>query len=283
MPKNTRRVTVNRTVTFQTTIDLPGYPEETDANMLVLLGGAAGNTGTLSLGELLAGSNLANNGTINRANWSVTGTSINVEPYITRPRNTALTVGTRVASLQPTAGNEAALGKLFVVTAINTGTNSGKTADSATEPTWATTDGGTTTDGGITYRTVPKFPTLSNYAQSTVYAVGTILRPSSTSMKEYLVVTQNLSAASTPTWASGTNDTVGSTVSFQTGGSVICIAGAKTYAFQTSFALGDVVKPSSASSEEYLVTVAGRSDVAALTASVGASVTRGTATFKRIV
>ena len=283
MPKNTRRVAVTRTVTFTTTIDLPGYPEETDANMLVLLGGAAGNTGTLSLGELLAGSDLANNGTISRANWSVTGTSVNVEPYITRPRNTALTVGTRVASIQPVSGNEAALGKLFVVTAINTGTNSGRTADSATEPTWNLTDGGTTTDGGITYRTIPKFPTLTTYAQSTVYSVGTVLRPAATSMKEYLVVTQNTSAASTPTWASGTNDEVGATVAFQTGGSVICIAGAKLYAFQTSYALGDVVKPSDGSTQEYLVTVAGRSDVTALTASVGASVTRGTATFKRIV
>jgi hypothetical protein len=38
MPKNTRRVTVVRTVTFTTTIDTPGYPEETDANIIIANG-----------------------------------------------------------------------------------------------------------------------------------------------------------------------------------------------------------------------------------------------------
>lgn len=275
MPKNTRRISVTRTVTFTTTIDVPGYPEETDANMLVAMGGAAGNTGLLSLGELLSGATLANNGSISRGNWAATGTSLNIEPYTTRPANTALVVGQRIASISPVAGNEAALGKLFVVT------TAGTTGASTTEPTWTLTDGGTTADGSVTYRTIPKFPTLTTYAQSTVYAVGTILRPAATSLKEYLVTTANTSAATTPTWTS--SDATGSTISFQTGGSAVCISGVTTYAFNTVYALGALVKPSAGSSEEYIVTVAGTSDVSALTASVGATVTRGGVTFKRII
>ena len=292
MPKNTRRVTVTRQVTFQTTIDVPGYPDKTGPELIEILGGAAGNTGTLSLGELLAGSDLANAGTITRANWAAVGTPIRIEPYITRPRNAALTVGQRVVSITPVAGNEAALGKVFIVTEVNTGTNGGRTADSATEPTWTLSNGGETTDGGIKYRTADKFPTLSNYTQSTAYSVGTIFRPAAASLKEYMVVVQNASAASTPAFATSPNDTIGSTVAFQTGGSAICIAGVKTYAFQAQYALGDVVKSASGASDEFLVTVAGRSNTQTFHANgdgtgalpaAGDSVVRGTATFKRII
>lgn len=275
MPKNTRRVTVTRTVTFTTTVDTPGYPEETDPNMLTVLGGAAGNTGTLSIGELLAGSNLANNGTITRGNWSVSGTSTNVEPYITRPQNAALVLGQRVASIRPPTGSEAALGKLFFVA------TAGTTANVSTEPAWTLTDGGTTSDGTVTFRTLPKFPTLTTFAAATVYAIGTILRPSAASMKEFLVTTATTASTTAPTWTS--IDTLGAANALPGAGNVICIAGCLTYAFQTQYALGDVVKPSAASSEEYLVTVAGRSDTTALTAAVGANVVRGTATFRRLV
>jgi len=275
MPKNTRRATVTRTVTFTTTIDTPGRPEETDANLLTLLGGAAGTTGTLSIAELLAGSNLANNGTISKTNWSVTGTSVNIEPYITRPQNTALTLGQRITSLTPPSGNEAALGKLFVVTVAGT------TANSANEPTWTLTNASTTTDGTATLRTIDKFYTPTNFAAATVYGVGTIVRPSAASLKEFLVTTATTASTAAPTW---TNlDTMGAANSLPGAGAVICIAGCRAYAFQTQYALGDVVKPSAASSEEYLVTTAGRSDTTALTTTVGASVTRGTAVFKRIV
>lgn len=275
MPKNTRRVSVTRTVTFTTTIDTPGRPEETDPNMLTLLGGASGTTGPLSIGELLAGSDLANSGTISRGSWSVTGTSTNIEPYITRPQNAALTLGQRVASIRPPSTYEAALGKLFFVAVAGT------TANVSTEPNWVTTDGSTTTDGTVTFRTIPKFPTLTTFAAATVYGIGTILRPSATSMKEFLVTTATTASTTAPTWTS--IDTLGAANSLPVAGAVICIAGCLTYAFQTQYALGDVVKPSSASSEEYLVTTAGRSDTTALTASVSASVTRGTVTFKRIV
>jgi hypothetical protein len=275
MPKNTRRVTVTRSITYQATIDVPGYPEETDANLLVLLGGAAGNTGTLSLGELLAGSNLANAGVITKPNWSATGTTTNVEPYITRPQNTALTLGQRIASITPPATYEAALGKLFFVAVAGT------TQNVSTEPNWSVADGSTTSDGTVTFRTIPKFPTLNTFAAATVYAIGAILRPAATSLKEFLVTTATTASTTAPTWTS--IDTLGAASALPGAGNVICIAGCLTYAFQTQFSLGDVVKPGAASSEEYLVTVAGKSDTSALTTTVGASVTRGTATFKRIV
>jgi hypothetical protein len=281
MPKNTRRVSVTRTVTFTATIDTPGYPEESDANMLVILGGAAGNTGTLSIGELLAGSNLSNNGTIVRGNWSASGASVNIDPYITRPQNTPLSLGQRIASVRPRDGQEAALGKLFFVSVAGTTANITTPVNNSTEASWTLTDGNTTTDGTVTYRTIPKFYTPTNFVTATVYAVGTIVRPAATSLKEFLITTATSASTTAPTW---TNlDTLGATNNLPGAGAVICISGCLTYAFQTQYALGDVVKPSAVSSEEYIVTVAGRSDTSALTASVNASVTRGTATFKRII
>ena len=290
MPKNTRRITVTRTVTYKATIDLPGHPNKTDAEVLTLLGGSSGNTGTLAIGELLAGSELTNNGTITKAAWSATGTSTNIEPYGTRAKNTALPLGARVVSTKPPAGKEAALGKVFVVTAIAAATNGGKTANSDAEPSWTVTDGDATTDGGVTYRTVPKFAAPVTYAASTAYDKGTVLRPSANSAKEYLVTTANTAAASTPVWVNA--DTPGATVAFQTGGSAVCIAGCKTYAFLTSFALGDIVKPNSTSTQEYLVTVPGKTNANVLenteaatpvAVAVGGSVTHGSATFLRIV
>lgn len=273
MPKNTRRVTVTRTVTFTATVDTVGRPEETDANMLVLLGGAAGTTGTLSIAELLAGSTSAN-GAITRGNWAVTGTSVNIEPYATRTASLSMTLGQRLASISPPSGYEAALSKLFVVT------TAGTTGSGSTEPNWSLTDGGTTTDGTVTFRTIPKFPTITDFAINTSYAVGAIVRPSSTSLKEFLVTTAGTSGGTAPTWTSA--DSAGNTV---TSGTVTftCIAGVRAYAFRTVFSLGDVVKSSSGDSGEYLVTTAGTSDTTALSASVGASVTRGSAIFKRIV
>lgn len=274
MPKSIRRATVTRTVTFTATIDVPGYPEETDANLLVLAGGAAGNTGTLSIGELLAGS-ISANGVINRSNWSVTGASLNVESYIARPQNTALSVGARVVSTNPPAAQAGAIGKTFMVV------TAGTTANTASEPAWNLTDGGLTTDGSVSFVTFPKFPTLLNYANSTAYTLGQIVRPSANSLREFLVGVAGTSAASAPTWTNADNagDTiVSNTVTFR---SLVTV---RTYAALTTFALGDVVKPSAASTEEYIVTVAGTSDTnTSLSASVNATVTRGTASFKRIV
>lgn len=273
MPKNTRRVTVTRTVTFTATVDTVGRPEETDANMLTLLGGAAGTTGTLSIAELLAGSTSAN-GAISRGNWSVSGTSANIEPYSTRTPSLAMTVGQRIASLSPPSGYEAALGKLFVVTVAGT------TGAGTTEPNWTLTDGSTTTDGTVTFRTIPKFPTISNFAINTSVSLGAIIRPVANSLKEFLVTTAGTTAGTAPTWTS--SDTAGQTIVSNTA-TFTCIANTKTYAFNTVYSLGDLVKPSAADSGEYLVTTAGTSDTTALSTTVGASVTRGSAVFKRIV
>lgn len=279
MPKHVRRVTVTRTVTFTATIDTAGRPEETDANIIIANGGAAGATGVLAIAELLAGS-LANAGIISRGSWSATGTSVNVEPYVVRPQNTALALGQRIVSVSPPAGYEAARGKLFVVSAP------GSTANVSNEPNWSLTDGSTTTDGSVTFRTIPKFYTPTTAVTATTYPVGTILRPSAGSLKEFLVTAQS-GAFTTPTWsqAAGGNDTLGT--SFAAGAAtLLCISGIKTYAGLTSYQLGDLVKPSTTSAEEYLVTQGGATDTSAgtaLTASVGSSVTIGSVVFKRMV
>lgn len=273
MPKSTRRVTVTRTVTFTATIDTVGRPEETDANMLTLLGGASGTTGPLSIAELLSGS-IAANGSISRGSWAVTGTSANIEPYSTRTGSLAMAVGQRIASLSPPSGSEAALGKLFVVTVAGT------TGAGATEPAWNLTDGGTTTDGTVTFRTIPKFPTISNFAANTSVSQGAIVRPAANSMREFLVTTAGTTGGSAPTWTSA--DTSGQTLTSGTA-TFTSIVNVKAYGFNTVYALGDVVKPSAGDSSEYLVTTAGTSDTNALSTTVGASVTRGSAVFKRIV
>lgn len=346
MPKHVRRVTVTRTVTFTTTIDTAGRPEETDANILLVNGGAAGTTGVLAIAELLAGS-IANLGVVSRGNWvapayvvtgSISGTTLtvsavtsgaltlgapvqgagvaagtvivafgtgtggtgtytvntsqtvsstaltaassNVEPYVVRPQNTLLTLGQRIVSVTPPTGFAAAVGKLFVVS------SAGTTANVATEPNWNLSDGLTTADGGATLRTIPKFYTPTTAVTATTYPVGTILRPSATSLKEFLVTAQS-GAFTTPTWsqAAGGNDTLGT--SFAAGAATLfCISGIKVYASLTSYQLGDNVKPDATSAQEYLVTTGGQTDTqagTALTASVGASVTIGGVIFKRIV
>jgi len=274
MPKSIRRATVTRTVTFTATVDLPGYPEASNADFLTLSGGAAGNAGTLSLGELLAGS-IGSAGIISRGNWAVSGTPLNVESYISRPQNTALTVGQRIASVSPPAGSQAAIGKIFVVT------TAGTTANTSPEPAWSLTDGGTTTDGTVTFRTIPKFPTLLTFVASTAYTVGQVVRPSANSMREFLVTVAGTSAASAPTWT--TADIAGTTLASGTA-TFTSLVNVRLFGQLTSFGIGDVVEPTAGSTEEYLVTTAGTTDTTAtLTASVGASVTLGTATLKRIV
>lgn len=191
MPKSSRRVTFQRTVTFTFTSDFPGYPEASDAAMLTQAGGAAGATGTLSIGQLLAGSP-ANNGSISNGSWAVTGTSSNVEPFMTRVASYAMTVGQRVASVTPPAGYETALARMFVVR------TAGSTASGTTEPNWNTTVGGTTTDGTVTFMAVDRFATPTTYSATSIN-VGTIVRPTATSLKEYLV-TATTTFSGTPTW-----------------------------------------------------------------------------------
>lgn len=277
MPKNLRRATFTHTITYTFTTDFPGYPEETDANLLTLAGGAAGTTGILSVGDLLAGS-IAASGVLSKGNWSVTGTSANVEAYISRPQNTALTVGRRVAAVNPPSGYTAATAKMFFVE------TAGTTANSSTEPNWNTTDGGQTTDGTVTYRTLPRFPSFVTFAISTAYTVGQMVRPSSTSLKEYVVTVAGTSAAAAPTWTSA--DKYGQTVTSGTA-TFMSVTDCNLVADYTVYALGDVVKSAAAGSSEFICTVAGTSGLNAATAlgalSVGATVANGSATFKRVV
>lgn len=277
MPKHVRRAAFTKTVTFTFTADLAGNPEITDATMLTAIGGASGTSGLTSIGELLARS-AASNGSYNAGTWSYVSSTIqNVEAYTVRPNAGALTIGQRVVSVNPVTGNEAALGKVFFVSVAGT------TAATSTEPTWNLNDGsGTTTDGSVTYRTLPRFYTPTTFVAATVYSVGTVLRPSANSLKEFLVTTATSASTTTPTWVN--IDTVdGSIQSLPGAGAVMCVSGVKTYAFNTAYQIGDVVEPSTGSSDEYICTTGGVSDTTALSATVGNSVTRGTAVFKRIV
>lgn len=277
MPKNVRRATFTHTITYTFTTDFPGYPEETDTNLLTLAGGAAGNTGILSVGDLLAGS-IAASGVLSKGNWSVTGTSVNVESYISRPQNTALTVGRRVASVSPPTGYTGATAKMYFVEVAGT------TANSATEPNWSMTDGGQTTDGTVTYRTLPRYPSFANFAVSTAYTLGQMVRPSGTSLKEYVVTVAGTSAASAPTWTNADNYAETITSGGVTFMSVTDCAVVGDYSL---YALGDLVKTAAGSNLEFICTVAGTTGASASTAlgaiSVGATVTNGTATFKRVV
>lgn len=274
MPKSTRRITVTRTVTYTTTLDVPGYPEADSATVITALGGAAGTSGTLALGELLSGS-VANNGSISPTVWSASGSLVNIESYSTRVPDFVMQLGQRIASISPPAGYETARSRLFVVTAR---TGDFKTGASSAEPSWNTTIGGTTADDAITFMAVDKFGTVGVYSAAARTA-GTVVKPSSTSLKEFLV-TANTTFSGTPTWTSF--DSLG-----QTGGTssaLLCVSGCKTYGPLALFNMGDIVKPSSASSDEYIVTTGGKTDTtASLSASVGSSVTIGTVVFKRIV
>ena len=266
MPKSARRVTFTRTVTFTYTADMANFAANTDAEAL-----AAANLpgGVNSVGELLSGS-LAANGSVVRAAWSVSGTGTVVEPTGLFVPSVAYTVGQRLApSTNP-------LNRLFVVRTAGTA--------GASEPTWNNTIGATTVSSGVTFMAVDKFANPVTRANSTAYTVGQILRPSGASLKEYLVVTGGTSAASAPSFV-GANDALGATVADGTA-SLLCIGSVSDYASLTSYFLGDVVTPNSSSTEEYLCITAGRMDLSAstaLTAALNATVTIGTATFRRLV
>lgn len=277
MPKNIRRATFTHTVTYTFTTDFAGYPESPDATLLTLAGGAAGNTGILSIGDLLAGS-IAASGVVTKGNWSVTGSSSNVEAYISRPQNTALAVGKRVASVSPPSGYAGAAAKMFMVTVAGT------TANTTTEPNWNLTDGGTTTDGGVTYITFPRFPSISTFAVNTVYAVGQMVRPSSTSTKEYVVTVAGTSAGTAPTFASF--DNYGETIT-SGGVTFMCVTDCNLVADYTVYAAGDVIKPVNTGNQELICTAAGTTGsgtVAFFTnAASNTPLVSGSATFQRVV
>lgn len=202
MAKTSRRVSFTRTITYTFTADFPGRAGASDSDMLTQNGGATGSFGTLQIGDLLAGSQ-ANNGTISKGNWSVTGTSVDVEPFITRPNNTALTLGTRVASINSTVTDVGT--RLFMVSVAGTTANS---SPATTEPTWATTFNATTTDGTVTYIAIPRYPTITNFATSTAVTLGQVVRSAGGATDEFMVTVAGTTAGSAPTWPT----TIGATV-----------------------------------------------------------------------
>lgn len=267
MSKSTKRVTFTRTVTQTYTADMAGFAGTSDANCLVA---ANQPNGVNAIGSLLAGTTSAN-GAINNGAWSVSGTGTYAEPIGVFAPSTVYQIGQVVAPTNVTPGS-----LLYVVTARASDFKTG-----ATEPTWGTTIGGTTVSGNVTFRAFAKHTAPLTFATSTSYTLGQRIRPSANSLKEFIVTTAGTSDISAPTWTS--NDSLGTSVTSNTA-VMLCIAGVTTYATQTRYALGDVIKPSSGSSEEWLCTVAGKTDgSSAPTGSVGASVARGTATFLRVV
>jgi hypothetical protein len=68
---------------------------------------------------------------------------------------------------------------------------------------------------------------------------------------------------------------------------VVCIAGARLYAPLTAYAAGDLIKRVDGNTEEYLVTIGGRSSELATGSvswpAISSTASLGTATIKRII
>jgi len=146
MAATTKRITFTKTRVYTFTVDIPNYSTVSDADTRTA---ALLPNGWCSLGELLSGST-ANNGTITNPDtvggassteWTVSGTSTNIEPYTTWSATTVLASGARISPTTPTS-------KLYTASAGTTG---------ATEPTWPTTVGGTVVNGSVTFTCISKF------------------------------------------------------------------------------------------------------------------------------
>lgn len=192
MPKTTKRISFQRTITYTYTADMPLLSATGDADALII---ANQPGGVNSLGELLAGSTSAN-GTISAGSWAVTGTSGNIEPYSIFVPSYAYTVGMRVS---PANGGN----RLYICRVAGT--------SGASEPTWDTTIGNDTVSSGATFIAVDKFGTsntggvtpssVRTFANNTAYTKGQIVKPSGGSAQEFVVTAAGTSASTgTPTW-----------------------------------------------------------------------------------
>ena len=134
MATTTSQVTFQRTITYQFSAQFPGQAALTDAEALTVAGGAGGTFGILSLGELMAGSTVANQGAISKGSWSVVAASNkDVVNYSSWSASAALAVGDRIIPTTPSAN------VYTVTTAGTTGATEGTaTAVAAT----ATVSGG---------------------------------------------------------------------------------------------------------------------------------------------
>lgn len=188
MAKTTKRVEFQRTITVKYFADMPAFGAETDANALV----AANLPGGInSIGNLLAQSAAAS-GTYTEGAWSVSTAGVAIEPYGIFVPSYAYAIGDRICPP----------GSAVMQICRVAGTSA------ASEPAWSTATGASTTSGGAQFTAVPKFYTVSNFAVSTAYTVGQIVRSAGGSTRELLVTVAGTSAASAPTWPT----TVGTTV-----------------------------------------------------------------------
>lgn len=188
MAKTTKRIQFQRTITVKFTADMPGFAEETDA---AALSAARLPNGVLNIGNLLARSTGAN-GVWTEGEWSVGTAGVAIEPYGIFVPSYAYKVGDRI-----NPDGDAVLQICRVA-----GTSA------ASEPTWNTTTGQSTTSGGAQFTAVPKFYTATNFAVSTAYTVGQIVRSASGNTREFMVTVAGTSAASAPTWPSVVGNTV---------------------------------------------------------------------------
>lgn len=188
MAKTTKRVEFQRTITLRYFADMPAFGGETDAAAL-----AAANLpgGINSIGNLLAQSAAAG-GTYTEGNWSVSTAGVAIEPYGIFVPSYAYAVGDRI--------NPPGSAFLYICRVAG--------ISAAAEPTWGTTVGGSTTSGTAQFACVSKFYPTPNFAVSTAYTVGQIVRSGAGNSREFLVTVAGTSAASAPTWPS----TVGATV-----------------------------------------------------------------------
>lgn len=188
MAKTTKRVEFQRTITVKFFADMPGFAAQTDAAALSAAGLPGG---ILEIGELLARSTGAN-GTYTQGAWSVGTAGTAIEPYGIFVPSYAYKVGDRI--------NPAGGAVLQICRVAGT--------SAASEPTWNTTTGASTTSGGAQFTAVPKFYTLNNFAVSTAYTAGQIVRPTGGDTREFLVTVAGTSAASAPTWPTVVGNTV---------------------------------------------------------------------------
>lgn len=188
MAKTTKRVEFQRTITVKFFADMPGFAAQTDAAALSAAGLPGG---VLEIGELLARSTGAN-GTYTQGAWSVGTAGVAIEPYGIFVPSYAYKIGDRI--------NPAGGAVLQICRVAGT--------SAASEPTWSTTTGASTTSGGAQFTAVPKFYTPNNFAVSTAYTVGQIVRPTGGDTLEFLVTVAGTSAASAPTWPTVVGNTV---------------------------------------------------------------------------
>ncbi len=273
MAKTTKRVSFKLTKTFTYTVDMPGWSNYTDNQALEQ---ANLPNGSNVLGELLAGSS-ANNGTITSSGKVISIEMTNAGSGYTSAPTVSFSGGGGSG-----AAATAVLSGTTVAGVVITNQGSGYTA----APT-VSFSGGAGSDAAATAYisawlvtgTSSAIEQYSMYTNSYAYNLGDQITGTSPTNRLYVCKTAGTSGTTEPTWSQtiGGNTTAG-TASFITVDKFVSVA---TFAVSTAYTLGQVVKPTSGSASEFVVTTAGTSASSAPTwpTTIGGSVTSGTATF----